>query len=457
MKRRAFINAINKTGLLLFFTITINYVNGQTIIKQFGYCPPPPVNYQPPIEEPSNNDSTIYLNVPAYIWSYGNDYTCIAMLAAYYDREGYPCIYTGSLNGGLAPLHNNSWTKDSISITHNPNGYYYYKNSISASIKSFGEIITNKNNQGKFYNDSTYYSCNDDGSKLYDYPVGENLPYPIKSEDIIHKFRLFLEEGTGYTVNNLYTQLIQGYKGNDLGFSFINFINEIDQKRPVLIHFNDLTAIGIGYNEKDSTLVIYDTWSTSKTKVKWGNPLVRNGVVHEMQSITVLELLGNYQLSKGELLKSTCNKHTGPFDYVTIKSPPLYTRLSSELPTIPTNTYQFSIGEQVSFYATFSSYFSNTKPAKWNWEIELYYKGGVYHYIQDNYIVNDMNSHWSVKVPSLLPNYDWIVENGAISGKVTVLVSINGNNLTTDEVRVGVINNCQNFKSLTRIMPNNKL
>jgi hypothetical protein len=57
----------------------------------------------------------VYLDVPVYKWSMGNICSMISMLAGYYDRHGYPCIYNDCYNVGLAPLSDNQWYLDSLS------------------------------------------------------------------------------------------------------------------------------------------------------------------------------------------------------------------------------------------------------------------------------------------------------------------------------------------------------
>ncbi len=47
--------------------------------------------------------------VPAYDWSFGCSATSAAMMAGYYDRNGYANIYTGPTNSGIAPLDNSVW------------------------------------------------------------------------------------------------------------------------------------------------------------------------------------------------------------------------------------------------------------------------------------------------------------------------------------------------------------
>ena len=48
-------------------------------------------------------------NVPAFDWSFGCSATSAAMIAGYYDRTGYPNMYSGPTNGGVMPMDNSSW------------------------------------------------------------------------------------------------------------------------------------------------------------------------------------------------------------------------------------------------------------------------------------------------------------------------------------------------------------
>ena len=46
---------------------------------------------------------------PAYRWVFGCSAVSAAMIAAYYDRNGYPEIYTGLTNGGVMPISDTGW------------------------------------------------------------------------------------------------------------------------------------------------------------------------------------------------------------------------------------------------------------------------------------------------------------------------------------------------------------
>lgn len=67
--------------------------------------PYPPVGSERPVVKEFPK-SSVTLAVPTSTWTYGCSATSAGMLFGYYDRNGYPDMYTGPANGGVAPLEN---------------------------------------------------------------------------------------------------------------------------------------------------------------------------------------------------------------------------------------------------------------------------------------------------------------------------------------------------------------
>ncbi len=98
-----------------FTTRTIITTDGTSFEQMVINGPPkPPPGY--PIEsslaalpapQPEAGINTI--TVPAYAWTFGCSATSGAMIAAYYDRNGFPNIYTGPTNGGVMPPDSSVW------------------------------------------------------------------------------------------------------------------------------------------------------------------------------------------------------------------------------------------------------------------------------------------------------------------------------------------------------------
>ncbi len=106
-----------------------------------------------------------------------------------------------------------------------------------------------------------YYT---DGSPLYDYYAG---PGDCDGCWGVAKFA----ESRGYTVVANYTQLIQGL-GSDpsLGFTFAQYMAEIDAGRPVLIHLEGHTILGVGYDAPTNKMYLHDTWDHLSHEMVWG-------------------------------------------------------------------------------------------------------------------------------------------------------------------------------------------
>ena len=236
--------------------------------------------------------------VPAFNWSFGCSATSAAMIAGYYDRTGYPNMYTGPTNGGLMPLDNSSWPdwEDSagdtrhqcpLSATHNgldgrtTNGHVddYWISYLEEGPDpfegnwpehSYGDCTADymKTNQWAYDNadgSTTFYNYTD-GSPLYWYDIESS---GIDDVDGGYGIKLFYES-RGYTVTEMYNQYIRGYASPTSGFTYDQFKAEIDAGRPVMIHLEGHTMVGIGYDDASDTIYIHDTWDHTLHTMTWG-------------------------------------------------------------------------------------------------------------------------------------------------------------------------------------------
>ena len=74
--------------------------------------PTPPPGYdveRMPVEIFAQSARTV-ANIPGYSRVFGCSAVSAAMVAGYYDRSGYPNMYNGPTDGGLAPLTDSSWS-----------------------------------------------------------------------------------------------------------------------------------------------------------------------------------------------------------------------------------------------------------------------------------------------------------------------------------------------------------
>ncbi|MDD5454290.1 MAG: hypothetical protein PHW62_02165, partial [Candidatus Ratteibacteria bacterium] len=63
------------------------------------------------LPEPHIAGTNSLTNVPAFNWSYGCSATSAAMMAGYYDNNGYPNMYAGpgGTPAGVCPMDNSEW------------------------------------------------------------------------------------------------------------------------------------------------------------------------------------------------------------------------------------------------------------------------------------------------------------------------------------------------------------
>jgi len=267
----------------------------------------PPANFKPiAVNVPRSNSplGTVSLsNVPAFDWSYGCSATSAAMMMGYYDNSGYPNMYAGPTNGGVCPMNNSAWGAGEcpLSATHqgydgrnikgHVDDYWRAYNNCSAdpyvgnwSEHTWGECTgdymgTNQSKYGNCDASTTFYN-NTDGSPLYDYTGCEP-----SQKDGCHGMKAFAQS-RGYQVSTNYSQYIYGYNGNTLGFTFAQFMTEIDEGRPVMIQVTGHSMVGYGYDSSSQTVYIHNTWDYNNYQMTWGGTY--SGMQH--YGVTVLRL-----------------------------------------------------------------------------------------------------------------------------------------------------------------------
>lgn len=478
---------------------------GQEVaVEEILNSPPPSPDYNP-VRKNTASKSWKETAVPSYIWSYGCTSTAVAMLAGYYDRNGFPCIYNGNINGGAAPLFNSAWTQNNQQVWSSSSNSYVgmavnYDNSISASKNGFDGRTTDGhvddfwvavNRSGDdpdpwtgsipphdFFSNGLIcvadylgtsqdkFGTSDGSTSYFTYASGDkyrsqNDPNfnPSTTREMTSGLKQLFEDGTSfsYTVSDVYTQLIHGYNGATNGFTYNDLMAEIDAERPVIAHFKSPTTnaghscIIFGYNASSNEVVFWETWTETRYELTWGNQLVgSNGDHYDLKAVTVLHVND----VKGENLSFECRLGDiiiGPFDYVTIKDPPPNTPGPPNGEIMPPNTTEFLLNQQLSFYAMFTSYYNNTYPTEWRWKLELYHANETYTLISATRpALQGYYDLWQPTAPSSIPDYDWNRnEDGTINGKITVETTDNNGYYNFDEKFIRVIYGCN-----TKILQN---
>lgn len=272
---------------------TITLPDGKNIDKiVIKSLPIPQVGYERvSVKVPESNFTAgiNVLDVPAFDWSYGSSPTSAAMIAGYYDRTGYPYMYTGPTNGGVMPLDNSAWGLGECPLSATHNGFdgrtimghvddYWISNGSADPDPFIGNWTEHdygdcagdymKSNQSNYYNPdgATTFWFATDGSPTY-WHVLEGAG--VHALDGGYGLKLFYES-RGYTVIDMYNQFIDA-RGLTYGFTYAQYCAEIDAGRPVMIHLAGHTVVGFGYdNSSDPLVYIHDAWDHDAHEMTWG-------------------------------------------------------------------------------------------------------------------------------------------------------------------------------------------
>jgi len=280
-------------------------VDGVSMVAvSIGSPPEPPagVSRSPGLElpQPGGTVNTIS-GVPVFNWCFGCSATSAAMIAGYYDRTGYPNMYTGPTNGGVMPLTNSSWPdwydghawrhQCPLSATRNgldgrtTRGHvddYWIQSGATGPDPYVGNWTehTQGGCTGDYMGTSQWKwsDHNKDGWTQFWYYTNGAKWTGTYADDGGYGLQRFYES-RGYTVVERYNRYRLGYDpdGSGTAYSpttqgatFADYKAEIDAGRPVMVHLAGHTMVGIGYDDSSNTLYIYDTWDYLTHTMTWG-------------------------------------------------------------------------------------------------------------------------------------------------------------------------------------------
>lgn len=255
--------------------------------------------------------STKTLTTPAFNWVFGCSSVSGAMIAGYYDRTGYPNMYTGPTNGGVMPLNNSSWPTWSDGSTTYPNlplaashmgvDGRTTKGSIDDYWISYGSTasdpyITGGWTQhtwsdaiGDYMKTSQSAYTNTDGSTRFwnwssssQMTCAQMVSNSLTDDGTLGRKQFY--EARGYTVTTCYNQKTDNQITG--GFSFAQYKAEIDAGRPVMINVTGHTMVGVGYDDATNTVYLHDTWDYNTHSMPWGGSY--SGM--DMRSVSIVNL-----------------------------------------------------------------------------------------------------------------------------------------------------------------------
>ena len=250
---------------------------------------------------------------PSYDWVFGCSAVSAAMIAGYYDNNGYPNMYAGPTNGGVMPITDTSWGTWSDGYTTYPNNPLIASHNGVDGRTTRGSIddywvkylssandpyITNGWTQhtwdtavGDFMKTSQSEFDNVDGSTAFYNWTSNSTPltcddmvaYDIDYRDGTYGRKLFYE-ARGYSIEECYNQKTDNNGG---GFTLADFQDEIDAGHPVFLNLDGHSIVGFGYS--GSTVYVRDTWDSNPNNVysmPWGGSY--SGM--ELLSVSIVRL-----------------------------------------------------------------------------------------------------------------------------------------------------------------------
>jgi hypothetical protein len=318
-----------------YSTQTTTYSDGTSIVRHIINGPSqPPAGFEPAavaLPAPNPAMGTASITVPTYNWVFGCSSVSGAMIAGYYDRSGFPNMYVGPANSGLAPLNNSTtywakWTDGNsveypnlpLAASHNGIDGRTTKGSIDDYWIKYGSTANDPYITGSWTqhtwsdgqaigdymktSQSVYGTNNTDGSTgFWNYNSKSQLTcrtmestngssgHKISWNDGTYGRKLFYED-RGYTVDTCYNQPTDNkYSG---GFSFAQFKAEIDAGRPVMLNLDGHTIVGVGYNDSPAnTVYLHDTWHQDGTtqSMTWGGTYGTSPAM-ELLSVSIVNL-----------------------------------------------------------------------------------------------------------------------------------------------------------------------
>ncbi|MBN1787473.1 MAG: PEP-CTERM sorting domain-containing protein [Sedimentisphaerales bacterium] len=213
-----------------------------------------------------------------YKWWYGCAPTSAGMVMGYYDVQGYNGMSLGNLvPGGQAEnstygagpyLANNAIASSGHINDFYSGGYGASGDDVSPPWHSFDcladfmgasqDSVGNPNGATGFF----YYL---NGAPL----TSDNIiSHGLTEESGMYGIREYIEY-RGYQVESLYNQYIDTQE-LDFGFTFAQYMAEIDAGRPVLIHIDNHSMFGYGYDAANNSVLLHDTWTSGQHAMTWG-------------------------------------------------------------------------------------------------------------------------------------------------------------------------------------------
>jgi hypothetical protein len=218
---------------------------------------------------------------PDYEWWYGCSPTSAGMMMGYYDRNGYGGLfYQNLVPNQKAPLSNYGNPGAPVNQIIASDGHIndFYRAGYLASgddlppphhdFDSLADFMGTSQDSVGSANGSTWFYNWSNGDRLY---AAEMPGYGIQDYSGMYGMWEYFDYA-GYGVANsqwdFYNQYIVGYGSPTNGFSYADYMAEIDAGRVVMIHVLGHSMFGYGYD--DGGVLLHNTWWEGEEWMPWG-------------------------------------------------------------------------------------------------------------------------------------------------------------------------------------------
>ena len=250
-------------------------------------------------------------NAPDYEWWYGCSPTSAGMMMGYYDINSYGGLYYPDLvPGGTAELSNygNPGARANQAIASDGHIADFYSGGNGASgddvapphhsFNSLADFMGTSQDAYGSSNGSTWFYNYGDGSRLYAWEMPGHGLADVSGMYGLWEYEQYAGYGLG-TVNDqmIYNQYIVEL-GRTYGFSWADYMAEIDAGRPVMIHVAGHSMFGYGYDAQTQQVLLHNTWWAGEQSMTWGGSYY--GMDH--YGVTVFEPTGGVIPEPGTFL-----------------------------------------------------------------------------------------------------------------------------------------------------------
>ena len=217
-------------------------------------------------------------NAPDYEWWYGCSPTSAGMMMGYYDINGYGGLrYDNLVPGGTAELSSygnpGAIANSAIASSGHIADFWGVENPIpTRPFDSLADFMgTSQASLGNLDGWTLFWNYTD-GARLYGDTIFSGGPSYWNYSGMYGMYEYFTYAGYTVNKNNFYNQYRMGWGSNpSLGFTWANYMDEIDAGRVVMIHVEGHSMFGYGYDSGTNEVILNDTWTENpEHRMVWG-------------------------------------------------------------------------------------------------------------------------------------------------------------------------------------------